>query len=85
VRSAIEPVTSWPATVIRPDDGGIAVASSRSSVDLPAPLGPRSPITPGSSARSVESSASVEPYDFVTPLSSAMGLVMRSLRTIEVR
>jgi hypothetical protein len=35
--------------------------------------------------RSVESRASVEPYDLVTPLSSAMGLVMRSLRTIEVR
>jgi len=41
VRSAIVPVTSCPATTMRPDVGGIAVASRRRSVLLPAPLGPR--------------------------------------------
>ena len=46
-RLACDAVTSSPATTTRPPLGGSEVESSRSSVVLPAPLGPRRPTTPG--------------------------------------
>ena len=47
--------------------GGWAVASSLSRVDLPAPLGPSSPVTPVRRSRSVGRRARVAPYFFDTP------------------
>ena len=35
--------TSWPATVAEPPVGASNVHSTRTMVDLPAPLGPRNP------------------------------------------
>ena len=52
---------SRPSTRTCPWVGGSAVASRRSSVVLPAPLGPSSPVTPGSRSRSTPASARVAP------------------------
>ena len=66
VRSAGTP-GSRPSTRTCPREGGSAVASSRSRVVLPAPLGPSNPITPGSRSRSTPASARVAPNMRPTP------------------
>ena len=58
---------SRPSTRTCPWVGGSAVASSRSSVVLPAPLGPSSPVTPGPRSRSTPASARVAPNVRPTP------------------
>src|SRR5699024_6299955 len=46
-------------------------------VDLPAPLGPRNPVTiPGSTAKVRSSTASVGPYRLVNPSTLIMGTMM---------
>ena len=61
MRSASEPVASWPSTWIDPALGGITVESSRMSVVLPAPFGPSSPVTPWPIDRSSGCRAVVAP------------------------
>src|SRR3954453_1821803 len=57
-----------------PSSGRIAPAAILSSVDLPAPLSPRSPCTsPALTVRSAPSRARTCPYHFVTPRSSSAG------------
>ena len=58
---------SRPSTRTCPRLGGSAVASTRSSVVLPAPLGPSSPVTPGPRSRSTPASARVAPNVRPTP------------------
>src|SRR5215471_13723128 len=52
---------SRPSTLTCPWVGGSAVASRRSRVVLPAPLGPSSPVTPGFRSRLTSASARVAP------------------------
>ena len=54
--------TSWPSTLARPAVGRSRVARTRTSVVLPAPLGPSRPKTvPGSTSRSSPSGATTSP------------------------
>ncbi len=66
--------TSRPATRAVPASGRINVASTFTSVVLPAPFGPRSPSTlAAGTSRSTPSSARVVPKDFATPCTSIIG------------
>ena len=64
--------TSWPATLALPVVGFDSVDRMRTVVDLPAPLGPRSPkIEPGSTVRLTPSSARMSPgYTLTRSLAS---------------
>ena len=56
-----------------PRSGASRPASSRSSVDLPAPFGPTSPIRdPGGTTRSTSARTTWAPWDFVTPAAASV-------------
>src|SRR5215472_14322307 len=57
---------------MRPASGSSSPASRRSSVDLPAPFGPTSPIRArGGTTRLTSSRTTSAPYDFVTPAATS--------------
>src|SRR5262249_24234999 len=61
-------VTSWPDTRISPPSGSSSVARMRTTVVLPAPLGPRSAKTvPRSTVKSIPSRTSRSPKDLRRP------------------
>jgi hypothetical protein len=62
-----------PSIVTDPLDGAFSPTIIRSVVDLPAPLGPRNPVTcPGRIVTDSRSTAVVAPYLLVTSRSSIM-------------
>ncbi len=56
-----------------PRSSGISPASRRSMVDLPAPLGPSSAVTPGPRAKLTSDTATTSPNHFDTPVASTIG------------
>src|SRR2546423_14382415 len=57
---------------MRPASGSSRPTSSRSSVDLPAPFGPTSPIRArGGTTRLTSARTTSAPYDFVTPAATS--------------
>src|SRR5882757_2019277 len=63
-----------PATSARPALGARRVASTRTVVVLPAPLGPRNPkISPASTSKERSSKATREPKRFVSPSATMTG------------
>src|SRR6185437_9795072 len=60
----------FPATVSSPRDGARNPEIRCSRVDLPAPFGPSSPVTPGPMLIVMSLTATTLPYQRVTPLSS---------------
>src|SRR4051794_11697923 len=70
---AVAGVSSTPSSVTVPPSGAIRPTMSRSSVDLPQPLGPISTVVrPGSTVSDVGCSTVTPPYFLVTSWSSSM-------------
>src|SRR5215211_3659609 len=64
---AVSPRTARPSTVTVPLDGRIRPATRLRIVDLPAPFGPRSPVTPAPMPRVKSETATTSPYHLATP------------------
>src|SRR3712207_9531565 len=65
-----------PATSACPADAGTSPVIIRMVVVLPAPFGPRKPVTvPGSSSNDTRSTTVRSPYLLVSPLTVIMGLL----------
>ena len=73
VDGRIEPGRLADRSVTSPCDGRSSPAIMWSSVDLPAPLGPSRPVTPGPSANETSLTATTLPYQRETSLSSMAG------------
>src|SRR5664280_2406121 len=67
------PKVGRPSTVTFPADGRSRPATRWSSVLLPAPFGPRRPVTPGSRLNVMSLTATTLPYHFATALTSTVG------------
>ena len=67
------PNAAWPAMRTTPADGASRPAIRWRSVDLPAPLGPSRPVTPGPSANVMSLTATTLPYQRETCSSSMAG------------
>ena len=76
LRTAADPeTTSCPPTVAVPAVGRNSVVSILTTVDLPAPFGPRKPNTsPGATERSIPSTAITSPKVRTSPSASTAGL-----------
>ena len=61
-----------PATVAVPEVGGVSPTMIRMVVDLPAPLGPRKPVTRPGRAVKVTSSTAVKPPYFLVSASTVI-------------
>src|SRR5207342_1206250 len=64
---------STPKMRTAPALGEVKPAHSLSVVDLPAPLWPRRPVTPGPTANVTSATATVSPYQRETPVNSIAG------------
>ena len=74
-------VTSWPATRAVPPSGASSVARMRTVVVFPAPFGPSSASTsPGWTCRSMPFSTRVSPKAFVSPSTSIVYAIHKSVR-----
>src|SRR4051794_28010000 len=63
-----------PRTVADPEVAGVRPTMTRMVVDLPAPLGPRNPVTrPGRAVKETSSTARRPPYVLVSAVTSIMG------------
>src|SRR5664280_2115228 len=67
------PKVGRPSTLTFPADGRSRPATRWSSVLLPAPFGPRRPVTPGSRLNVMSLTATTLPYHFATALTSTVG------------
>src|SRR5690606_16638411 len=77
-------VYSTPSIVAVPFDGRVSPAIIRIAVDLPAPFGPRKPVTrPGRHANETSSTAVKSPYDLDRFWTSIMGPPCRTDRPRE--
>ena len=70
-----------PSTSTVPRDGGVRPHSIRNSVDLPAPLGPSSAVTPWSIAKLTSLTATTDPKNFDTALTAIIPLQRRKCRS----
>ena len=91
--STVAGVSSVPAIETEPASGCTRPIISRSSVDLPQPLGPiKAVVRPAAIVRSISWRTTDPPYDFETPFSSiiqpvpgAMVPILRTHRPIPLR